>query len=310
MGKIILVGNGDVGSSYSFALVAQGIGQEIGIIDLDERKVQGDVQDLAHGLAFIGPKAIYSANYTDCHDADLVVITAGAAQKPNETRLDLIKKNAAIMKGIVSQVMASGFDGIFIIASNPVDVLTHYVQKLTGLPTQRVIGSGTSLDTARLRNSIGEKVGVDPRDVQIYVLGEHGDSQFPVWSHANIGGLQLHEWSALHPEVSKVNFTEIAEKVKNAAYEIIEAKGSTHYGIAISLARITKAILQDENAVLPVSTHLEGEYGYHDVCVGSPAIVNQSGIKEIIEFPLSEKEKEQMKASIEQLQEMQNGLAE
>ncbi|MBS7578240.1 MULTISPECIES: L-lactate dehydrogenase [unclassified Enterococcus] len=309
MGKIILVGNGDVGSSYSFALVAQGIGQEIGIIDLDEKKVQGDVQDLVHGLAFIGPKSIYAARYTDCHDADLVVITAGAAQKPNETRLDLIKKNAAIMKEIVSQVMSSGFDGIFLIASNPVDVLTHYVRKLTGLPKHRVIGSGTSLDTARLRNSIGEKVGVDPRDVQVYVLGEHGDSQFPVWSHANIGGLQLNEWSALHPEVSKVEFNEIAESVKNAAYEIIEAKGSTHYGIAIALARITKAIIHDENAVLPVSVHLAGEYGYHNVCIGSPAIINQAGVKEIIEFPLSIEEKALMKASIEQLKEMQGGLS-
>ena len=308
MNKIILIGNGDVGSSYSFALVAQGLGNEVGIIDLDEGKVTGDVLDLKHGLAFVGPKKIYQATYNDCSDADIVVITAGAAQNPNETRMDLIKGNAKVMNQIVTRVMGSGFTGIYLIATNPVDILTYYVRKLTGLPSSKVIGTGTSLDTARLRNAIGDKIEVDPRDVQVYVIGEHGDTQLPVWSHANIGGLHLAEWRANHPELTVEKLETLALEVKNTAYNIIEAKGSTHYGVAIALSRITKAILEDENAVLPVTVHLSGEYGYTDVCVGSTAIINREGIKEIIELPLDEKEKKLMKISITTLKEMQNKL--
>lgn len=308
MNKIILVGNGDVGSSYSFALVAQGIGNDVGIIDLDQKKVQGDVADLAHGLAFIGPKQIYAATYADCHDADLVVITAGANQTPGETRLDLIARNAKIIKSIVDAVMSAGFNGIFLIATNPVDVLTHYVQKISGLPASRVLGSGTTLDTARLRNAIGEKIKIDPRDIQVTVMGEHGDTQFPVWSHANIGGLSISEWLERHPEFSADELEGMAENVKNAAYGIIAAKGSTHYGIAISLARITKAIFNDEYSVLPVSVHLEGEYGTSGVCVGSNAVVYHKGVREIIETPLNQIEQEKMTHSLQTLKKMQDEL--
>lgn len=304
MNKVILVGNGDVGSSYSFALVAQGIGTEIGIIDLNQQKVSGDIQDLAHGLAFVAPKSIYAATYQDCSDADLVVITAGAAQVDGETRLELLKRNLGIMENIVKQVVASGFQGIFLIASNPVDVLTHYVKEWTGFPVHRVIGSGTSLDTARLRNSLGEKINVDPRDVNVYVLGEHGDTQFPVWSHGTIGGLSIGEWLDKHPELSRADLVKIAEEVKVAAYTIIEAKGSTHYGIAIALARITKAILNDEKAVLPVSVHLNGEYGVTDVCISSTAVINKNGIQEIIEIPLNQEESSQMRNSVAELKKM------
>lgn len=304
MNKIILVGNGDVGSSYSFALVAQGIGTEIGIIDLNQQKVSGDIKDLAHGLAYVAPKSIYSASYQDCSDADLVVITAGAAQITGETRLELLNRNARIMKTIVTEIVASGFQGIFLIASNPVDVLTQYVKELTGFPANKVIGSGTSLDTARLRNTIGERIKVDPRDVNIFVLGEHGDTQFPVWSHGNIGGLSIEEWLDKHPDLSRNDLDEIAKEVREAAYTIIEAKGSTHYGIAISLARITKAILNDENAVLPVSVHLTGEYGASDICISSTAVINKNGIKEIIEIPLNEEEMKKMSTSIEALKKM------
>lgn len=310
MNKIIVIGNGDVGSSYSFALMAQGVGSDVGIIDLDSDKVAGDVQDLTHGLAYVGPKNIYSAEYADCFLADLVVITAGAAQKPNETRLDLVKRNAHIIKSIVTSVMDSGFDGIFLIASNPVDVLTHYVKELTGFPSNKVIGSGTSLDSARLRGAVGEKFQIDPRDVNIYILGEHGDTQFPVWSHGNIGGLKITEWLDQHPEFSQEDLLVLSERVKNAAYEIISYKGSTHYGIAISLARITQAIFQDENAVLPVSVHLEGQYNSSDVCVGSNAIVNREGVREIIETPLDEEEMKKMQHSIQTLKKMQQLVLE
>lgn len=310
MNKIIVIGNGDVGSSYSFALMAQGLGSDVGIIDLDSDKVAGDVQDLTHGLAYVGPKNIYSAEYSDCFQADLVVITAGAAQKENETRLDLVKRNARIIKSIVTSVMDNGFDGIFLIASNPVDVLTHYVKELTGLPSRKVIGSGTSLDSARLRSAVGEKFQIDPRDVNIYILGEHGDTQFPVWSHGNIGGLKITEWLTQHPEFSQEDLLTLSENVKNAAYEIINYKGSTHYGIAIALARITQAILQDENAVLPVSVHLEGQYENSDVCIGSNAVLNREGVREIIEIPLDEDEMAKMQHSIQTLKQMQQTVLE
>ena len=189
--KIILVGAGDVGSSYAFALVAQNIGRELGIIDLNIGKSEGDALDLSDGLAYTSPKKIYAATYADCHDADLIVLTAGAAQKENETRLDLINKNLKITQSIVSEIMASGFDGIFLVASNPVDILTYAVQKFSGLPKHRVIGSGTSLDSARFRRSLAKIIDVDARDVHAYIIGEHGDTQFPVWSHANVGGLQI-----------------------------------------------------------------------------------------------------------------------
>lgn len=308
MEKIILVGNGDVGSSYSFALLAQGVGTDIGIIDINEKKVEGDVKDLSHGLAYVGPKNIYSTTYEDCGNADLVVITAGAAQNPGETRLDLVKKNAKIIKMIIEETLKSGFDGIFLIASNPVDVLTHYVRKLSGFPSNKVIGSGTSLDSARLRNSIGERFKIDPRDVHVYIMGEHGDTQFPVWSHGNIGGLSIEEWLSRDIEHSETELVEIAEDVKNAAYEIIEDKGSTHYGIAISLARITRAILRNENSVLPVSVHLSGEYGARDVCISSNAVLNKTGIREIIEVPLNKKEQYQMELSIKELVKIQKIL--
>lgn len=310
MDKIIVIGNGDVGSSYTFALMAQGVGNRVGIIDLDKQKVAGDVRDLSHGLAYVGPQSIYSANYSDCGEADLIVITAGVSQKENETRLDLIKRNAQIMKDIVESVVKNGFAGIFLIASNPVDVLTHYVKKLTGFPSNRVIGSGTSLDSARLRSAVGEKFQIDPRDVNIYILGEHGDTQFPVWSHGNIGGLKITEWLIQHPEYSQAELVELAEEVKNAAYEIIGYKGSTHYGIAIALARITKAILQDENAVLPVSVHLEGHYQTQGVCIGSNAIINRTGVREIIEIPLDEDERQKMQHSIQTLKKMQQLVLE
>ena len=191
--KVIVVGDGAVGSSYAFALVTQNIAQEIGIIDIDKDKTEGDAIDLSHALAFTSPKKIYSATYQDCHDADLIVITAGAAQKPGETRLDLVNKNLKIFKAIIADIMASGFDGILLVASNPVDILTYATWKFSGLPKSRVIGSGTSLDSARFRQAIADLVHVDARNVHGYILGEHGDTEFPVWSHANIGGLQIYE---------------------------------------------------------------------------------------------------------------------
>ena len=303
--KIILVGAGDVGSSYAFTLVTQNIGRELGIIDLNVGKSEGDALDLSDGLAFTSPKKIYAATYADCHDADLVVLTAGAAQKPGETRLDLVNKNLAITKGIVENIMASGFNGIFLVASNPVDILTYAVLKFSGLPKNQVIGSGTSLDSARFRKSLAQIADVDARDVNAYIIGEHGDSQFPVWSHANIGGLQVYEWMKGQPDVTEESLIELVAGVRDAAYEIIQRKGSTHYGIAVALARITQAIFNDQNAILPLSVLLEGEYGVSDICIGTPAIINRQGLKSVVELPLNDLEKQKMSESVQTIREMQ-----
>ena len=201
--KVILVGDGAVGSSYAFALVTQNIAQEVGIVDLNVKKTEGDALDLTDALAWTSPKKIYSATYADAHDADLVVITAGAPQKPGETRLDLVHKNLKINRDVVSQIVASGFKGIFLVAANPVDILTYATWKFSGFPKERVIGTGTSLDAARFRQKIAEMVGVDARNVHAYILGEHGDSEFPVWSHANVGGLQIYEWVKQNPDVDE-----------------------------------------------------------------------------------------------------------
>jgi L-lactate dehydrogenase len=303
--KIILIGDGAVGSSYAFALVTQNIGRELGIIDMNVAKTEGDAFDLSDALAFTSPKHIYAATYADCKDADLIVLTAGAAQKPGETRLDLISKNLKIFKSIIDQVMATGFDGIFLVATNPVDILTYATWKFSGLPASRVIGSGTSLDSARFRQEIARKVNVDARNVHAYILGEHGDTEFPVWSHANIGGLQLYEWIKQNDEtVDEDELLEVFYSVRDAAYRIIEKKGATFYGIAVSLARITKAIFNDENAILPLSVYLDGEYGQHDVFIGVPAVINRDGIRKAIEIPLTDVEKGNLQHSADTLRKV------
>lgn len=308
--KIIVVGNGAVGSSYTFALVTQNIAQEIGIIDIDKNKAEGDAIDLSHALAFTSPKKIYAAEYSDCKDADLVVITAGAAQKPGETRLDLVNKNLHIFQGIIKSIVDSGFNGIFLVASNPVDILTYATWKFSGFPQHKVIGSGTSLDSARFRQTIAELVSVDARNVHGYILGEHGDTEFPVWSHANIAGLQIYEWVKDHPEVDEEELVNIFFKVRDAAYTIIDKKGATFYGIAVALARITKAILNDENAVLPLSVYLNGQYGLEDIFIGAPAVINRNGVQNVIEIPLTDAEQEKFDYSAKKLQEVMNAAFE
>lgn len=304
--KIILVGDGAVGSSYAFALVAQNIAQEIGIIDINRAKAQGDAMDLSHALAFTSPKKIYAADYSDAHDADIVVITAGAAQKPGETRLDLVHKNLKINRAVVKEIVASGFKGIFLVASNPVDILTYSTWKFSGFPKEKVIGSGTSLDSARFRQALSDLLEVDARNVHAYILGEHGDSEFPVWSHANVAGLPIYDWVMSHPEIDEEAMVNLFFSVRDAAYDIIEKKGATFYGIAVSLARITQAILDNENAVLPLSVYVDGEYGLDDIYIGSPAIINAQGIKQVIEIPLTDGEQDRMTASASQLKEILN----
>ncbi|BAK20761.1 L-lactate dehydrogenase [Melissococcus plutonius] len=302
--KVILVGDGAVGSSYAFALVTQNIAQEVGIVDINIKKTEGDAIDLSHALAFTSPKKIYSATYDDCRDADLVVLTAGAPQKPGETRIDLVHKNLKINREVVNSIVASGFDGIFLVAANPVDILTYSTWKFSGFPKERVIGSGTSLDSARFRQAIAELVNVDARNVHAYILGEHGDTEFPVWSHANVAGLQIYEWVKNNPKVDEEAMVNLFSNVRDAAYTIIEKKGATFYGIAAALARITRAILDDENAVFPLSVYLDGQYGQESIFIGAPAVINRQGVQQVIEIPLTDSEKDRMDASATSLKEV------
>jgi L-lactate dehydrogenase len=298
--RVALIGTGFVGSSYAFALLNQGVTEELVLIDLNKEKSEGDAMDLNHGLAFApSPTKIWYGGYEDCNDADIVVICAGANQKPGETRLDLVAKNVRIFKTIVTDVMASGFDGIFIVATNPVDILTYAVWKYSGLPQSRVIGSGTILDTARFRYLLGEHFKVDTRNVHAYIIGEHGDTELPVWSHADIGGVPILE--TMTDEQEKLE--EIFVNVRDAAYHIINRKGATYYGIAMGLVRLTKAILHNEHSILTVSCHLAGEYGEDDVYIGVPAIVNRNGIQKVVELRLNEQEKKQFAHSANVLKE-------
>ncbi|MGM0852108.1 MAG: L-lactate dehydrogenase [Bacillota bacterium] len=299
--KVALIGTGFVGSSYAFALLNQGIAHELVMIDLNKEKADGDARDLNHGLAFASPMKISAGDYSDCKDADLVVITAGANQQPGETRLDLVEKNVKIFKNIVDSVMNSGFNGIFLVATNPVDILTYSTWKFSGLPKERVIGSGTILDTARLRYLVGEHFDIDTRNIHAYIMGEHGDTEFPVWSHTTVGASHLSELIDLHQDDVQKQLDDIFVNVRDAAYHIIERKGATYYGIAMGLARITKAIFNNENSILTVSALLDGEYDQEDIYIGVPAIINGEGIRKVVELPLNDKERTQFAHSAEML---------
>ena len=307
--KVVLVGDGAVGSSYAFAMAQQGIAEEFAIVDIIKERTEGDAMDLEDATAFTAPKNIYSADYDTCKDADLVVITAGAPQKPGETRLQLVDKNLKIIKSVVEPIVKSGFDGIFLVAANPVDILTYAVQKLSGFPKNKVVGSGTSLDSARLRVALGKKLHVDPRDVIASIMGEHGDSEFAAYSSATVGGKPLLDISK-DEGISEDELLKIEDDVRNKAYEIINRKGATFYGVATALMRISKAILRDENSVLPIGAPMNGEYGLNDLYIGTPAVVNASGVAKVIEVPLNDREKKAMADSAKQLEEVaKNGMA-
>lgn len=304
--KIVLIGAGDVGIAYAFALINQGVCDELAIIDIDEKKTAGNVMDLNHGVVWASsPTNVKVGTYDDCADAAMVVVCAGAAQKPGETRLQLVDKNIKILNSIIGDVMKHNFDGIFLIASNPVDILTYATWKISGLPKERVIGSGTVLDSARFRSMLGDMYDVAPSSIHAYIIGEHGDSELPVLSSSTVGGVsmrkKLEKDSELHGRLEKV-----FEETRDAAYTIIDAKGSTSFGIGMGLARITRAVLQNQNVVLPVSAYLQGEYGEDDIYIGTPALVNRGGIHRVVELELDDHEAEQMKASAAQLREIKD----
>lgn len=302
--KVILVGDGSVGSSFAYASTILGIGRELGIIDINEKKAEGDAMDLSDVLSFTNPKKIYKADYKDCKDAEIVVITAGIPQKSGESRLDLIDKNLKIFKDMVEKIVSSGFDGIFLIASNPVDILTYATWKYSGFPANKVIGTGTTLDSSRFKKEIASLIGIDPRSVDAFIMGEHGDSEFAVWSHTNVGGLPLYEWVKSHSQTDEKALLNSFYKVKNAAYEIIDKKGATFYGIGMALARIVEAIINDTNSVYSTSSYLDGEYGLSDIFIGVPSVIGKDGVKWVIEVPLTDTEDERMQESASTLKDI------
>ena len=305
--RVVLVGTGFVGMSFAYSMLNQGGIEEFVLIDVNEEKAKGEAMDLSHGLAFAPHKMdIWAGTYEDCKTADIVVITAGANQQPGETRLDLVEKNAKIMRGIVKDIMKSGFNGILVIASNPVDVLTYVAWQESGLPRHRVIGSGTTLDTARLRYEIGKYLNVDPRNVHGYIVGEHGDTEFPLWSHTTVGVMPLLDIINDNPQYKFEDLEQIYVNVRDAAYHIIERKRATYYGIGMALSRIVKAILSDENSSLSVSVYLDGQYGQHDVFVGVPAIINRDGVREIFELNITGSERDKLTKSVNVLKETLN----
>ncbi|GLB47208.1 L-lactate dehydrogenase 1 [Philodulcilactobacillus myokoensis] len=303
--KVVLVGDGAVGSSYAFAMMQQGIGEEFVIVDIIKKRTQGDALDLEDAQVFTHPKNIYSGDYSDCKDADMVVITAGAPQKPGESRLDLVGKNLKILSSIVPPVVKSGFKGIFVVAANPVDILTYGTQKLSGFPKNKVVGSGTSLDTTRFQVEVGKKLGINPQDVNAYIMGEHGDSEFADIDEASVGNRPLLD-VAKEKGLSKDDLLKIEDDTRKKAYNIINLKGATFYGVATALMRISRAILRDENSVLPVGAYMNGEYGLHDLYIGTPAVVNASGLAKVEEVPLSDDEQKKMQASAKTLKETIN----
>ncbi|MBV7302460.1 L-lactate dehydrogenase [Corynebacterium sp. TAE3-ERU2] len=306
--KVVLIGAGDVGVAYAYALVNQGTVDHLAIIDIDEKKLAGNVMDLNHGVVWASSRTrVSKGTYADCEDAAMVVICAGAAQKPGETRLQLVDKNMKIMKSIVDEVMANNFDGIMLVASNPVDVLSYAAWKYSGLPWQRVIGSGTVLDSARFRYMLGELYDCSPTSIHAYIVGEHGDSELPVLSSATIAGVSMRMKLAKEPELEE-RLEKIFEDTRDAAYRIIDAKGSTSYGIGMGLARITRAVLQNQDVALPVSALLQGEYGQEDIYIGTPAIVNRNGINRVVELELNEHEMERFTKSADALREVQQNF--
>ena len=304
-GKVVLVGTGFVGMSMAYSMLNRGGINELVLIDIDKDKTIGEEMDLSHGLPFAPQKMVIKAgDYDECKDAQVVVITAGIAQKPGQTRLELAETNTRIMKSITKSIMASGFNGIIIVASNPVDLMTYVVSKVSGLPKNQVFGSGTVLDTARLRYLMSDYLKVSSKNIHAYIMGEHGDSSFVPWEHAYVGCKKIKDVMEdnNHP---MEDLEKIHKDVINAAYEIINKKKATYYGIGMSLNRLVRAVLDNENSILTVSTYLkDGQYGQDDIYIGVPAIINSNGIRELVDLELNEEEQAKLDNSCRIIKEM------
>lgn len=278
--KAAVIGCGFVGSATAFTLMQSRLFSELVLLDVNMEKADGEAKDIAHGIPFAGQMKIYAGTYDDAADAAIIIITAGANQKPGETRLDLVQKNTAIYQSIIPEIVKRDFGGILLIVSNPVDILTYVALKLSGLPENRVLGSGTVLDTARLKYALGEHLGVDSRSVHSFIIGEHGDSEIAAWSSTNVSGIPLNDFCEMRGHFNHdAAMDAIAEKVKNSAYEIISKKQATYYGIAMSVKRICECIVRNERSILPVSAMMHGEYGIEDITLSMPAIVGIGGVE-------------------------------
>lgn len=308
--KVVIIGTGMVGMSYAYSLLNQNACDELVLIDINKERCKGEAMDLNHGLAFSGSNMkIYAGEYKDCGDANLVVICAGVSQKPGETRLDLLKRNTAVFKSIICPVVESGFKGIFLVATNPVDIMTRITKTLSGFPSNKVLGSGTTLDTARLKYILGRKFTVDPRNVHAYVIGEHGDSEFVAWSQAGVATKRIFDISTSDGGyLTYKDMEQIATEVRDAANQIIKAKGATYYGIGMSLVRITKAILGNEHSVITVSSCIGEGHTHEGVYIGLPAIVCSQGIKEVLYLNLNQEERSYYRKSCELLDKLYKEL--
>lgn len=303
--KVAIIGCGFVGSASAFALLESAMFSEIVLIDANKDKAEGEALDISHGAPFARPTKIYAGDYKDIADAAIVVVTAGAGQKPGETRLDLVKKNVGIFKSVIPSITEYNKDGILLIVANPVDILTYAAAKISGFPENRVFGSGTVLDTARLKYLLGEHLEVDSRAVHAFIIGEHGDSEIAAWSSANVSGIPVNDFCEMRGHFEHVKAMErIAEEVKNSAYEIIEKKGATYYGIAMSVKRICEAIVRDEKSILPISSIQHNNYGISDVALSMPAIVGREGVECTVPYELSKKEVEALQDSAKTLREV------
>lgn len=304
-GKISVIGAGFVGSTTAYTIALSGLVSELVLVDINADKAQGDAMDMSHGSSFISPVKITAGDYSETAGSDLIIITAGAAQKQGETRVDLLKRNTVIFKSIIDQLLKyCDKNTILLVVTNPVDILTYVTLKLSGFEKSKVIGSGTVLDSARLKYMIGEKVNVDVRNVHTYVIGEHGDTEVAAWSHTSIAGIQFESFCRLCNACQgdwQACKDELFEKTKNAAYEIIEKKGATYYAVALAVRRIVECIIGNENSILTVSSYFDGQYGINDVCLSVPSIVNRNGVDKVLEVPFADEEIRRLKESADML---------
>lgn len=302
--KVTIIGAGLVGSTTAFALMAGGTVSEIAMIDLDKKRLAGEVMDLNHGISFVPPVNIYEGSYEDCADSNIVIVTAGVGQRPGETRIDLLKRNIEVFKQIVPRIVENNKEGIILVVTNPVDILTYATLKISGLPDNQVIGSGTVLDSARLKYLLSANCNIASQNVDAYIIGEHGDTELPAWSLTNIAGTPIENFCQFCRGNCRPEHKErIFEEAKNSAYKIIEGKGATYYAVALAVRRIVEAILRNDNSILPVSSIMKGYYGVENVCLSLPSIVNDKGIERVLELPLSDKEIELFRHSANTLKE-------
>ena len=303
--KAAIIGCGFVGTSIAFSLVQKGIFSELVLIDANEKKAEGEAMDLSHGLPFTKPMEIRAGSYEDIADCAMIIITAGANQKPGETRLDLVHKNVEIYKSIIPKIVEKNQEATLLIVSNPVDIMTYVALKLSGYPRNKVIGSGTVLDTARLKYLLSRHLDVDSRSIHAFIIGEHGDSELAVWSAANVSGIPLNHFCELRGYFDHMeSMDRIYQSVRNSAYEIIEKKGATYYGVAMAVCRIAESVIRNEHSIMPISVYLDGLYGLHDICLSIPTVVGQEGAEKVLDIPLDLMEMGKLVYSAEELKKI------